>query len=432
MLIQKYLNGELDARAMHELERRALDDPFLMEALEGYEANGKDQRQNLADLQKQLQQRIAPKQSRLWPVISIAASVLLFISVGGWWLLNYRAPSNKPNALPADKTEVAKNKPVPAPLLKEVKPVEAPVIKPAAPTQRSVSPQIPDEALANSAAEPIAESKTDKASFLNPVNDSVNNLVALSKASRYEAEKKKEMLSRSGYLNADSAALQNSLAGRVAGVQVNAGQPGAAPMQVRIRGAASISPQADNNLRMITGQVISETDKQPLPGVSIKATTNGLNVLTDARGRFKIPVSDKDELNIIYLGFESKRLKVKGKDSLSITLTGNTSALSEVVVISKGVKREVIEEAHPANGWTAFYKYLDEEARVSNGKVGVVRISFVVKPDKTLSDFKILKSLTPEADKEAIEIIQDGANWIPNVNGKPETVKLRIRFRKED
>ena len=35
--IRKYLNGELNTRAMHELERRALDDPFLADSLEGFE-----------------------------------------------------------------------------------------------------------------------------------------------------------------------------------------------------------------------------------------------------------------------------------------------------------------------------------------------------------------------------------------------------------
>ena len=35
MQIKKYLAGQLDARAMHQLERRALDDPFLADALEG-------------------------------------------------------------------------------------------------------------------------------------------------------------------------------------------------------------------------------------------------------------------------------------------------------------------------------------------------------------------------------------------------------------
>src|SRR5580698_1120684 len=35
--IQKYLNGEMSAREMHDLEKTALDDPFLADAIEGME-----------------------------------------------------------------------------------------------------------------------------------------------------------------------------------------------------------------------------------------------------------------------------------------------------------------------------------------------------------------------------------------------------------
>lgn len=434
LLIQKYLNGELDARAMHELERRALDEPFLMEALEGYEANGKNQRDNLAGLQKQLQQRIAPKQRRLWPVISIAASVLIFMSIGGWWLLNYRPPANKPDVLPADKTGVAKIKPAPAPLLQKAKPAEAPVIKPAAPAQPSVVTPIIEEVPEAEPAVVQSPARYEGKAF-RPANKDSSRLKDDAVVIGYGSLAKK---SASGYLNnstADSAkakSIEQALVGRLAGVNVTSGQPGATT-QIRIRGSASIAPQADANLRVVTGQVLDEIDKKPLPGVSVRSTVNGLSVQTDVRGRFKIPVTDKDELNIAAIGYESKKLKVKGKDSLSVTLTEHTGALADVVVVARSnQQQEVIEEAHPKTGWTAFYKYLDEEARITTGKTGIVRLSFVVNPDRSLSDFKILKSLSPEADKEAIDIIKDGADWIPNINGKPETVKLRIRFRKED
>ena len=57
-LIRKYLAGELDNKAMHALERQALDDPFLAEALEGYAAFEPDQHAHLADLQGRLEQRV--------------------------------------------------------------------------------------------------------------------------------------------------------------------------------------------------------------------------------------------------------------------------------------------------------------------------------------------------------------------------------------
>ena len=50
LLISKYLNGELNTKAMHRLERRAQDDPFLMDALEGYDRAADDQKAQLDEL----------------------------------------------------------------------------------------------------------------------------------------------------------------------------------------------------------------------------------------------------------------------------------------------------------------------------------------------------------------------------------------------
>ena len=44
--IRKYLNGELNARAMHQLERRAQDDPFLMDAMKVMKRLGLINRKN--------------------------------------------------------------------------------------------------------------------------------------------------------------------------------------------------------------------------------------------------------------------------------------------------------------------------------------------------------------------------------------------------
>lgn len=97
--IKKYLNGELDARAMHKLEREALDDPFLMDALQGYEQLNTNAENNIADLQQRLNSRLQQPQRkivRLWPLISVAASVLIFITVGAWWLLRNQKTGQPP------------------------------------------------------------------------------------------------------------------------------------------------------------------------------------------------------------------------------------------------------------------------------------------------------------------------------------------------
>jgi len=86
--IGKYLKGKLDTRAMHQLEREAQDDPFLMESLEGYEAVGNDQQANLTELHNRLTERITPKKERnliIWRILPIAASLLLMLGIGYWY-----------------------------------------------------------------------------------------------------------------------------------------------------------------------------------------------------------------------------------------------------------------------------------------------------------------------------------------------------------
>lgn len=76
---------------MHELERAAQDDPFLMDALEGYEASGNNIQADINELKHRLDERIASKKQRkllLWRVMPIAACLLLMIGVGWWFVIN--------------------------------------------------------------------------------------------------------------------------------------------------------------------------------------------------------------------------------------------------------------------------------------------------------------------------------------------------------
>jgi hypothetical protein len=86
-LLQQYLNGQLDPKGMHELEKDALEDPFLAEALDGYETIKGSLHPHLSILQRQLEDRIALKQEKkntmffTWQRLSVAAAAsLLFVS----------------------------------------------------------------------------------------------------------------------------------------------------------------------------------------------------------------------------------------------------------------------------------------------------------------------------------------------------------------
>lgn len=86
-LLKQYLNGQLDPRGMHELEKDALEDPFLAEALDGYAEIKGSLHPHLSILQRQLEDRIAQNYVKkntiffTWQRLSVAAAAsLLFVS----------------------------------------------------------------------------------------------------------------------------------------------------------------------------------------------------------------------------------------------------------------------------------------------------------------------------------------------------------------
>lgn len=57
-VLEDYLDGKLDAKAMYQVEKLSLEDSFVAEALAGLSQSPK-RTQSLSLLQKQLQERVA-------------------------------------------------------------------------------------------------------------------------------------------------------------------------------------------------------------------------------------------------------------------------------------------------------------------------------------------------------------------------------------
>ena len=92
--------------------------------------------------------------------------------------------------------------------------------------------------------------------------------------------------------------------------------------------------------RVITGTVISESDKEPIIGASviIKGTQRG--VATDLDGNFSLEVKDGDILCITNVGVLPQNVKVGTQQSLTIVMKDNAQVLGEVVVTAMGQTQE--------------------------------------------------------------------------------------------
>ena len=88
----------------------------------------------------------------------------------------------------------------------------------------------------------------------------------------------------------------------------------------------------------ITGKV-TDSKNAPLEGVSIVIKGTNKGVTTNAAGAFTINnVPDNGTLVFSSTGFESKEVSVKGKTTISVSLTEAVSGLSDVVVVGYGTR----------------------------------------------------------------------------------------------
>jgi len=89
---------------------------------------------------------------------------------------------------------------------------------------------------------------------------------------------------------------------------------------------------AQNSDGKVSGTVLSETNGEPLIGVSIlvKGTTKG--TVTDFNGAFTVQAKVGETLKVSYIGFLAQEVKVSGSQ-LAIRLKEDQRSLDEVVVM---------------------------------------------------------------------------------------------------
>ncbi|MCE7991970.1 MAG: TonB family protein [Roseivirga sp.] len=105
------------------------------------------------------------------------------------------------------------------------------------------------------------------------------------------------------------------------------------------------------------------------------------------------------------------------------------------------VKEDIMIKAEPVGGFPAFYKLIDKEltypetARISHIE-GFVRVYFVVDKEGKAGNFRVVRSLGDEFDKEALRVMKKITDWVPAThNGQPVSshmsIKLRFELEKE-
>ncbi|MEI9917732.1 MAG: SusC/RagA family TonB-linked outer membrane protein [Bacteroidota bacterium] len=93
--------------------------------------------------------------------------------------------------------------------------------------------------------------------------------------------------------------------------------------------------------RTVSGTVRSGEDHSGLPGVNVlvRGTTSG--TITDADGKFSLPVnSENDILVFSFVGFLTQEMSVANRTVFEVTLATDAQQLSEVVVTALGIEKD--------------------------------------------------------------------------------------------
>ena len=173
---------------------------------------------------------------------------------------------------------------------------------------------------------------------------------------------------------------------------------------------------------MIKGQVVDEDTQEPLPGVNVLVKGTSTGTLTDIDGRFSLPRTEEQPSVVASsVGYAPTETLIQQMDSVLITLVPDVSSLSEVVVTGYGRAEEyspptatTATTARPVEGRRAFRAYLQKALRSppdGEAKRRVVKVTFTVQPDGSLTDFAVKKSAGAWYDREAIRAIQAGPVW---------------------
>jgi TonB family protein len=423
--IEKYKKGELTTAEMHALEKQALSDPFLADALEGLEhISSQEFSGDMAQLKSAMQ--VEKKTTAwIWP-LRIAAGVILAV-VGVWWFVSQMSKDQTEGELVLQKSE-------------ELKPAadqpasssDTIIATPTAPKQnQQLALSKPKEVESNSQPPPTETTKNlqglavvekptieaDKATTQVEVKE-----IAPVAAPAEAIEEREALPSKDDYKIVAKEAVENK----------KAAAPAMDPVPALRRTSV---------VETISGKVVSAEDGTPLPGVNVVVTGTNVGTVTDVNGNYQLqsPLT-KPNLSFSFIGLKTKQLQVDGNKA-DISLETDTAQLSEVVVVGYGAARDenytpLIKKAEPVGGLKAYNRYLDNDARYPltelDKKVkGRVSLKFTVKTDGSLAEFKIVKSLGKLFDDEALRMVKEGAAWTPttedNVPVESE-VLVRVKF----
>ncbi|MBP3778365.1 MAG: TonB family protein [Prevotella sp.] len=181
---------------------------------------------------------------------------------------------------------------------------------------------------------------------------------------------------------------------------------------------------------MAEGTVYDYDEEKPTPviGAVVKNVRTQKSVVTDKEGRFSIEATAGDQVVVSYAGYEPFALGVS-----KVFSDNGSKYIVPLRHVNTGKTFDVVEEMPQfPGGPAALFEFLSKNIQypkdAEKAKLqGRVIVTFVVKKDGSITDAKVVKSVAPSLDAEALRVINAMPNWAPGrQGGQPVNVKYTV------
>ena len=406
MKLLDYIRGLRKGKEAHRLEKESMQDPFLADAMDGYNQVEGNHEQRIEKLRMQVSAHSAKKKSTYAITWSIAACLIIGFGISSYFLFLKKSMT--------DEVFIAEE----SVSIKLAEPAAPPT--PAIPATPTV-PATPQKEIALA----TTKVKTDSTpiSEITARQADKKDMIAEIQTTSQPQGAPVAAVPMMEEVSEETAALQEV----VATIDTFESE---SDKKMKLAKVATILPQ--NN--MIKGRVTDEKG-EPLIGASVTYKGTNIGTITNMNGEFSlVKKDDKKRLTAEYIGYDPVEIRVDTSRTMLIAMNENKQALNEVVVVGYGAKKnkksttlgsdaKVKEQTEkeitpqPVIGKRSYQKYLKEHlVRPTDEKCaqvkGKVVLTFLINKEGRPFYIKVKESLCESADKEAIRLIQEGPDWI--------------------
>ena len=377
MRLSDYIQGLRKGKEAHRLEKKSMKDPFLADAIDGYNQVEGNHEQRIEQLRIQISARSTKKRNTYAIIWSVAACLVIGFGISSYFLFLKETPEPVIPIIPQKEIALVPTK-----------------------TKTDSTPISPVSTKQADKKDIIAKSRT---TISKPPSAPITTMPMEEETSgQMVAATDEEVIMTTGASDPESV------------------------KKMRIAKMAVI-PTND----IIKGKVTDQKG-EPLIGASVMYKGTNIGTVTDVNGEFSLlKKAENKQLTAQYIGYDPVEVPVDTSRTMLIAMNEDQKGLSEVVVVGHGVNKKANKDntPQPVDGKRKYLKYLkknlvrptDETCAQVKGKVV---LTFLVNRDGRPFHIKVKKSLCESSDKEAIRLVQEGPDWTYGNKQAEVTVKF--------